>query len=81
MAKNNYLSFGFKSTIGSLGAMALLALPALIGIWLVLSSKDKKTGERHQAKFVIGVILILVSALPYLPIFGLSVLTDSLSSD
>jgi len=77
--KNNYFKFGFKSTAGSMASMALLALPALLGIWLVMSSKDKETGERDTTKFWIGMILIVVSALPYIPIFGLSILADSLT--
>lgn len=77
--KNNYFAFGFKSTAGSVASMALLALPALLGIWLVMSSKDKETEERDTTKFWIGMILIVVSALPYIPIFGLSILADSLT--
>ena len=79
MTKDSYLSFGFKSTIGSMLAMALLAIPALIGIWLILTSKDKETGERNNTKFGIGLVLIIVSALPYVPIFGLSLLAESIS--
>lgn len=77
--KNNYLSFGFKSTLGSFGAMALLAIPAIIGILLILSSKNKETGERNNVQFGIGVVLVILSALPYIPLFGLSLLTDSFS--
>lgn len=77
--KNDYFAFGFKSTAGSMASMALLALPALLGILLVMTSKDKETGERNTTKFWIGVVLIVLSALPYLPIFGLSMLADALS--
>jgi hypothetical protein len=77
--KNDYFSFGLKSTAGSLVAMSLVALPALIGILLVMRSKDKDTGERNNTMFWIGAALIIITALPFLPVFGLSLLTDTLT--
>jgi hypothetical protein len=73
---NQNIAFGFKSSIGSFGAMALLAIPALLGIGLVGMSK-KKDGTRNNVQFIIGLILIGISALPYLPILGLSLLFDN----
>jgi hypothetical protein len=78
--KDDYFVFGLKSTAGSMASMALMALPALIGIWLVVTSKDKETGERNDTKFWIGTVLIVVTALPYIPIFGLSMLSESLTN-
>ena len=79
MPKNDYFQFGLKTTAGSMTSMALLAVPALIGIFLIMSSKNKQTGERNNTQFWIGAILIALSALPYIPILGLSMLGESIS--
>jgi len=81
MAKNNnYFAYGFQSTLGSLGAFAVLGLVAALGIYLVMSSKDPVTGERQTAKFAIGAVLVVVAALPALPYFGLGLLFDDLTN-
>lgn len=81
MSKNNYLAFGFKSTIGSLGAFALIGLVAALGIYLVMSSTDPVTGERQQGKFAIGAVLIVLASLPMLPYIGLNILFDQLADN
>jgi hypothetical protein len=71
---DNYFKFGLKSTLGSYAAMALPGIVAVIGILMVMSSKNKQTGERNNGLFYTGVVLIVLSALPLLPYFGLSML-------
>lgn len=74
----DYLKFGFLATLGSFGASALFGLVALIGIGLVLMSK-RDDGSRNKVMFGLGVGLVVIAALPYLPIFGLSLVADSLT--
>lgn len=75
-----YFRFGFESALGSLGASALVGLVALIGIVLVIQSR--KDGKIHnKIMFGIGIALIILASLPYLPLLGISVLSDSLTSD
>jgi predicted membrane channel-forming protein YqfA (hemolysin III family) len=76
MPDTDYLKFGFQSTIGSFAAMAIPGIIALIGILMVLKSKNKETGERNNALFYIGIVLVVLAALPALPYFGLSFLLD-----
>ena len=78
MARQQYLEFGFFSTLGGFGAMALMGLLALVGIVMVMSSKDSKTGERNTPLLVSGIVLIVIAALPVLPYFGLSLAFDQL---
>jgi hypothetical protein len=75
----SYYKFGFQSTIGSFGAMALFGLVALSGIALMMASRDPVTGERNTAMFMSGIALIVSTALPLLPYIGLSLVADELT--
>lgn len=75
-----YFRFGFESGLGSLAASALVGLVALIGIALIVTSR--KDGKIHnKVTFGIGIALVVLAALPYMPLLGISVLSDSLTSD
>jgi hypothetical protein len=78
MNLKNSIKLGFGATVGSMGASAIVGLIALVGILLVVMSK-KKDGSKNKIMFGIGAALIVVAALPYMPIFGLSVMSESLS--
>lgn len=68
---------GFESALGSFGAMALFGVVALIGIWLVVTSK-RSDGSRNTVTFGLGIGLLVIASLPYLPLLGISVLADSI---
>lgn len=78
MVRQNYLQFGFLSTLGGFGATALVGLLALVGIIMVMKSKDSETGERNTPLMASGIVLIVLAALPVLPYFGLSLVFDQL---
>lgn len=78
MNLKNSIKLGFGATVGSMGASAIVGLIALVGILLVVMSK-RKDGSKNKIMFGIGAALIVVAALPYMPIFGLSVMSESLS--
>ena len=80
MPTRNFM-FGLESTFGSLGAMSILGLLAVIGIVLIYKSKDPKTGERNMPMFVIGAILVVLSSLSFLPVFGLGYLFEEMFQD
>lgn len=65
--------------MGSFGAMASIGLIAVIGIMMIMASRNKETGERNTPLFVSGVVLIVSTALPLLPYFGLSLAFDELT--
>ena len=70
--------FGFDSTFGSLGAMSILGLIAVVGILLIYKSKDPKTGERNMPMFIIGAIMVVLTSLSFLPVFGLGYLFEEM---
>lgn len=74
------IGFGFRSTLGSFGALALIGVLAIVGILLIVNSKDKKTGERNNVMFISGIVIIVSTALPMLPYVGLGFALDELSS-
>jgi ABC-type long-subunit fatty acid transport system fused permease/ATPase subunit len=78
MNLKNSIKLGFGATVGSMGASAIVGLIALVGILLVVMSK-RKDGSKNKIMFGIGAALVVVAALPYMPIFGLSVMSESLS--
>jgi hypothetical protein len=77
---SNAVRFGFDSTLGSFGALALSGLVAVLGIWLVVKSRDPTTGKRNNTMFAIGLAIIVSTALPMLPYFGLSLAFDELTN-
>jgi ABC-type amino acid transport system permease subunit len=79
MARGEYIKFGFQSTMGSLSAMALLGLVAVVGIFMVAKSRDPETGETNTPLMVSGFALIVSTALPMLPYIGLGMAFDQLS--
>ena len=78
MNLKNSIRLGFGATVGSMGASAIGGLIALVGILLAVMSK-RMDGSKNKIMFGIGAALIVVAALPYMPIFGLSVMSESLS--
>lgn len=78
MNLKNSIKIGFGATVGSMGASAIVGLIALVGILLVVMSK-RSDGSKNKIMFGIGAALVVVAALPYMPIFGLSVMSESLS--
>lgn len=78
---SNAVKFGFDTTLGSFGALALSGLVALLGIWLIMQSRDPVTGERNNVMFGIGLAIIVSTALPMLPYFGLNLAFDELFSN
>lgn len=79
MAKTDYLKFGFLSTLGGMGVYVLMGLCALSGILLIIGSKKKDEEEPNKTMFIIGAILLVLAALPFLPMIGLSFLFDEAS--
>ena len=77
MPSRNFM-FGFDSTFGSLGAMSILGLIAVVGILLIYKSKDPKTGERNMPMFIIGAIMVVLTSLSFLPVFGLGYLFEEM---
>lgn len=69
-------AFGFQSTLGSFAASAIAGIVVMIGILLIVKSKDPETEERNTVMFSLGIAMVIVGALPFLPIFGLSLLLD-----
>jgi ABC-type long-subunit fatty acid transport system fused permease/ATPase subunit len=79
MNLKNSIKLGFGATVGSMGASAIVGLIALVGILLAVMSK-RKDGSKNKIMFGIGAALVVVAVLPsYMPIFGLSVMSESLS--
>lgn len=82
-AVKNAAAFGFGASLGSYGALALPGLLAGLGILLIWLGKPNKTKgkNRNMVLTVLGIILIVLVSLPYLPIIGISMLPDLLSSN
>lgn len=74
----NSVKLGAGATLGSLGVNAIFGLVALLGMLLVFLSK-RKDGTKNVVLFGLGVALIVIAALPFIPIFGLSMVAESLS--
>jgi len=70
MTLKNNIRFGFGASLGSLGAHALFGLMSLLGSVLVMSS-TRRDGSRNKVKLGLGVTLLLISILPYLPLLGM----------
>jgi len=78
MKLKNSIKLGFGATIGSMGVQAIVGAVALLGILLIVMSK-RKDGTKNMIMFGFGTALVVLAALPYIPLVGLSVLSDSLS--
>jgi hypothetical protein len=73
---------GFFGGIGSLGAMASFGLLVALGLWLAfLGRGDPQNGrDRNTFLFTVGVLLVVLGSLPFLPLLGLSVLGSAFES-
>ena len=74
-------SFGsyVKQGAGFSGGMALWGVLVLIGLALMILSKNAHP-EKKSSMFWIGLVLVIIGGLPYLPLFGLQYALDQLTN-